>query len=118
VPRVAVRKIHQVSPSTLTTAAATTLTAAARRHAAGRFASLGIRNNAEISWRHLRRVVRLSTEAEHFLMSAVEHYHLTARGYHRLLRVALTIADLAAHDRVETEDIAEALQFREMPAAQ
>ena len=115
VPRVPVSDVHRAQTTpTLTTADALKLIIAARQHAAQRHRLFGITTNAEIPWRHVRRVVQMGTAAEHFLMSAIDHYHLSARAYHRLLRVALTIADLAAASVVATEHVAEALQFREV----
>ena len=38
--------------------------------------------------------------------------HLSARGYHRILKLARTIADLGGRDDIATEHVAEALQYR------
>ncbi len=46
------------------------------------------------------------------LQKAFDRFNLSARGFYRLLKVARTIADLAAHDRVQTDDVLEAMQFR------
>jgi magnesium chelatase family protein len=53
--------------------------------------------------------------ARHVLMTAVDRLGLSARGFHRALRVARTIADLAASDRVEDHHVKEALSLRHLP---
>ena len=46
------------------------------------------------------------------LKQAVNQMHLSARGYHRILKLARTIADLGGQEKIETAHVAEALQYR------
>lgn len=55
---------------------------------------------------------RLREEARRLLAHALEKLGLSARGYHKILRVALTIADLAEADEIDESHIAEAVSFR------
>jgi magnesium chelatase family protein len=70
------------------------------------------RCNAEMPGSVARRVAQLTGRAEHTLSQAVEVLALSGRGFDRAIRVARTIADLSEHDRVEHEDVAEALTYR------
>ena len=54
---------------------------------------------------------------ENLLKNAVDKMNLTARGYHRILKLARTIADLAEEKNITGNHIAEALQYREKPFA-
>ena len=51
-------------------------------------------------------------EGKALLVKVAERMGLSARGYHRVLRVARTIADLAGSDRVRQPHVAEAISFR------
>jgi len=68
--------------------------------------------NAHIPARLLHETGELSGEARVLLATAAERLGLTARGYHRVLRVARTIADLDGAHGVYKPHVAEALCYR------
>ena len=88
--------------------------AAARRIQADRFAALGApaRVNADAEGALLDAIATPDPAGKAFLVKAAERFRLTARGYHRLLRLARTIADLEGDTTVATPHIAEALAYR------
>ncbi len=79
----------------------------------------GVTCNGEAPGRWLQAHAGLTTEARALLGTAAERLQLSARAYHRTLRVARTIGDLDGADRLEASALAEALAFRpaESPAA-
>jgi magnesium chelatase family protein len=85
---------------------------AAREIQRVRYAQDGIRTNAEAEGEVLERVATPDAAGRRLLADAAETMRLTARGYHRVLRVARTIADLSAVESVGRREIAEALSFR------
>jgi len=86
--------------------------ARARAIQRARYEGLGLRTNAEVEGELLDRVAAPDTAGAKLLVDAAEKMRLTARGYHRVLRVARTIADLAGAESVARVHVAEALSYR------
>ena len=68
--------------------------------------------NAKLNNKQLAQVVLLTKEQKLWLSDALEQLNLSARSYHRLLRVARTIADLAGIQQIAQAHLAEALNYR------
>ena len=87
--------------------------AAARARQTARFAThTGLRVNADMEGRILEESSTPDAEGRAFLSRAAERFGLTARGYHRILRVARTIADLDESADVRLPHLAEAVSYR------
>ena len=69
--------------------------------------------NSHLTIRGLTRFCNLQPDSEQVLVAAIDKLHLTARSYHKLLKLARTIADLAAAEDIRMEHIAEAVSYRQ-----
>jgi magnesium chelatase family protein len=85
---------------------------AARDRQSARLAGTGIACNGQMEARHVRALVRLAPEARRLLTAAYARGTLSARGHHRVLRVARTLADLAGAERVAAGHVLKALALR------
>lgn len=88
--------------------------AAARERQAARYAALGVdaRTNAQAPGPVLEEVAKPDGAGLALIRDAAEAMRLSARGYHRVLRVARTLADLDGIDKVGRVHLAEALSYR------
>lgn len=77
-----------------------------------RFESLKINTNSEMTEQQVEKFCLLNDESEKFLRDALKSFGLSARGHHRILKVARTIADLENSDYIKKEHLAEAVQYR------
>jgi magnesium chelatase family protein len=80
-----------------------------------RYATMGlgdVRTNAQVSGPVLEEVSRAESAGLALLRDAADSMRLSARGYHRVLRVARTLADLDGVDSVTRVHLAEALSYR------
>lgn len=84
----------------------------ARKIQEKRFAGTLINSNAEMTPEMLKKFCRLETEVAAILDQALGQFHLSARSYHRLIKIGRTIADLSGQENIKPEHIAEALQYR------
>ena len=71
-----------------------------------------ILTNSQMGSNEIREFCVISEEGMNLLKMAISSLNLSARGYHRVLKLSRTIADLAGSENIQTEHVAEALQYR------
>ncbi|MCR4278878.1 MAG: YifB family Mg chelatase-like AAA ATPase [bacterium] len=113
VPRVPTEKLLAITPGEAShVVRARVIQAREKQHA--RLQPLQILTNAEMTSKHVQEMITIGDDAKLLLENAIEAYHLSARAYFRILKVARTIADLEGKPSVETEHIAESLRYRQL----
>lgn len=75
------------------------------------------KQNSSLSNRDIKRLAKLSAEAEDLLNRAAEQLNISARAYMKIIRVGRTIADLENSDTIDIPHITEALQYRKQEAS-
>jgi magnesium chelatase family protein len=86
----------------------------ARKIQSERFKQFGINKsfNGEMSADDIERTIIISDTTRQLLISSAKNMELSGRAFHKILKVARTIADLAQRDSIDETDILEALQYR------
>jgi len=84
----------------------------ARTRQRERFKSTAFHTNSDMGPGELRRFCVLDETGTSLIKTAMRQLHLSARAYHRILKLARTIADLAGSEDIQTAHVAEAIQYR------
>ena len=84
----------------------------ARARQAKRYATLNMSLNSDVVVRDFIDRLMLSREAEAILQKAARAHDLSGRGYHRVIKLARTIADIDGSEEIKTPHILEAFQYR------
>lgn len=84
----------------------------ARKIQRERFVGTSVRMNAKMNSKMINEYCKLDVESENLMRMAFEKYHISARGYTRILKVARTIADLDKSKDIKVNHLTEALAYR------
>jgi magnesium chelatase family protein len=86
----------------------------ARERQIERYSRDGLYSNALMKPRHVKKHCQLDQAGENLLAGAVRQLGLSARAYHRILKVARTVADLEGSDSIASHHLLEAIQYRSL----
>ena len=78
-----------------------------------RYKNLKIGSNGELPAKEIKNYCQIDEESSKLLRQAINTMNLSGRGFHRVLKVARTIADLGESEEIKLEHVAEALQYRQ-----
>ncbi len=84
----------------------------ARERQRARFAGTTLQCNGDMGPAEVRQFCVIDDASKSLLRAAMQQMQMSARAYHRILKLARTIADLAGSDNIETPHLAEAIQYR------
>ncbi|OGO33203.1 MAG: magnesium chelatase [Chloroflexi bacterium RBG_16_56_11] len=85
---------------------------AARERQLKRFRGTRLTSNAEMTPAEIRELCKVEASAQSLLQAAMKQLYLSARAFHRILKLSLTIADLENSDIIKAQHVAEAIQYR------
>jgi magnesium chelatase family protein len=114
VPPVPVRDLREEGPAAEPSGRIRARVVEARERQAGRYRHDGIYTNAQLKPRLLKRYCGLDARGQDLLEHSMVRLGLSARAHGRILRVARTIADLAASETIDPLHVAEAIQYRSL----
>lgn len=86
----------------------------ARKRQQKRFARSKIFCNAQMNNRQIKAYCRIDDASDRLLETAIDKIGLSARAYNRIIKIARTIADLVPADRITSDHISEAIQYRSL----
>lgn len=114
VPAVSYRELTRHKKEGQTSADIRKEVEAARQIQKIRFAGGNLQFNSEIPAKDILRYCPMSARAEQLLEKAYKKLNFSARGYHRIVKVARTIADLEGMEEIQDRHISEAIGYRSM----
>ena len=86
----------------------------ARKIQKERFRNDKIETNSQMSQKHIKKYIKLSEKLERIIEMAYDKYKFSARSFNKILKLSRTIADLKGSDEISSEDLLEAIRFRNL----
>jgi len=111
VPHIDYEKLTDERPGEPSAAVQARVTAARARQLS-RFKGTSFTSNSEMTPAEIRELCNVEEAAQGLLKAAMKQLYLSARAFHRILKLALTIADLESSDIIQAHHVAEAVQYR------